>query len=74
MVESSGPEADQAGPLPLDHPFVMAVGRLDLESIAEMLTAEAACTDRPAERWTTVESGLALRFCDAVGEERCLRQ
>ena len=45
MVESSGPEADQAGPLPLDHPFVKAVSRLDLESIAEMLTADPRLVD-----------------------------
>ena len=45
MVESSGPEADQAGPLPLEHPFVEAVSRLDLESIAEMLTADPGLVD-----------------------------
>ena len=45
MVESSGPEADQAGPLPLEHPFVKAVSRLDLESIAEMLTADPRLVD-----------------------------
>lgn len=45
MVESSGPEADQAGPLPLEHPFVKAVSRLDLESIEEMLTADPGLVD-----------------------------
>ena len=45
MVESSGPEAVQAGPLPLEHPFVKAVSRLDLESIGEMLTADPGLVD-----------------------------
>ncbi len=45
MLESSGPEADQDGPLPLDHPFVMAVSQLDLESVAEMLTADPGLVD-----------------------------
>ena len=45
MVESSGPEADQAGPLPLEHPFVKAVSRLDLKGVAEMLTADPRLVD-----------------------------
>ena len=50
MVECPGPEADQDGPLPLDHPFVEALSRLDLASVAEMLTADP---------------GLATRICTA---------
>ena len=45
MMESPGPEADPNGPLPLDHPFVEAVSRLDLESAAEMLTADPGLVD-----------------------------
>ena len=44
MVEPPGPEADQNGPLPLDHPFVEAVSRL-LDRIAEMLAADAGLVD-----------------------------
>ena len=45
MVESPGPEVDQVGPLPLDHPFVEAVSRLDLEGVEEMLTADPGLVD-----------------------------
>ena len=45
MLESPGPKADQDGPLPLDHPFVQAVSRLDLDRIAQMLTVDPGLVD-----------------------------
>ncbi len=45
MMESPGPVVDPNGPLPLVHPFVEAVSRLDLEGVAEMLTADPGLVD-----------------------------
>ena len=44
-MESPTPGHRQEGPLPLDHPFVMAVSRLDLKSLAEMLTSHPGLVD-----------------------------
>ena len=45
MIDSPEPGAKEGGPLALDHPFVEAVSSLDLEGVAEMLTADPGLVD-----------------------------
>lgn len=45
MIDSPEPGAKEGGPLPLEHPFVQAVSRLDLEGVEEMLTADPGLVD-----------------------------
>ena len=64
-MEAPSPEADQGGPLPLEHPFVAAVSRLDLERLEEMLTADPGLVDADLHR----QARIGPRRARASGED-----